>query len=79
MPGDRIAPTGFDGSRKVQDVLVDRKIPVRLRDRIPIVVCGETVAWFPGSRISRHFALSDETEAAVLIRAESSPVPGAEL
>ena len=75
MPGDRIAPTGFDGSRKVQDVLVDRKIPVRLRDRIPIMVCGETVAWFPGSRISRHFALREETEPALLIRAESSPAP----
>ncbi len=47
-PGDRMAgPLGA----KVQDVLVDAKVPSRLRSRIPMVVneAGE-VAWIPGVR-----------------------------
>ena len=69
MPGDRIAPTGLDGSRKVQDVMTDAKIPRELRGQLPLVVCGETVVWFPGSRISRSFALTDEAQPAWLVRA----------
>ena len=57
QPGDRIAPTGLDGSKKVHDLFVDAKIPEHLRDTIPIFVCGEEVVWIPGYRVSRHFAV----------------------
>jgi len=74
-PGDRIAPTGLEGSRKVQDVMTDAKIPRELRDQLPLVVCGETVVWFPGSRISRSFALTDEVQSAWLLQAEGHSLP----
>lgn len=57
QPGDRIAPTGLDGSKKVHDLFVDAKIPEYLRDTIPVFVCGEEVVWIPGYRVSRHFAV----------------------
>jgi len=37
-PGDRVRPFGAPGSRKLQDVLVDRKIPREARDRVALVV-----------------------------------------
>lgn len=36
-PGDRMRPHGGPGERKLQDVLVDARLPRRLRDRLPVV------------------------------------------
>ena len=47
-PGDRISPLGMAGTRKLQDVLVDLRIPARRRSSVPLVVCGETVLWVCG-------------------------------
>ena len=57
QPGDRIAPTGLRGSKKIQDLFVDEKIPEHLRDAIPLVVCDDEIAWVPGYRVARRFAV----------------------
>jgi tRNA(Ile)-lysidine synthase len=59
-PGDRIAPTGLDGSRKIQDVLVDAKIPTDIRDGLPLLVSGNEVVCLPGFRINRAFAVPSQ-------------------
>jgi tRNA(Ile)-lysidine synthase len=46
-PGDRVK--GPAGSRKLQDVLVDRRVPAERRDVLPVVTdAGQTVLWVPG-------------------------------
>ena len=48
-PGDRFRPFGAPGTRKLQDVLVDRKIPRRERDDVPLVVDGNgRILWVVG-------------------------------
>jgi tRNA(Ile)-lysidine synthase len=50
-PGDRIRPRGGLGSRKLQDVLVDAKVPRPRRARLPVVLDAEgTVLFVPGVR-----------------------------
>jgi tRNA(Ile)-lysidine synthase len=66
-PGDRIAPLGMDGSRKVQDVLTDAKIPAGRRDTVPLLVCGREVVWIPGYRVAARFAVPAPTAPALLI------------
>jgi tRNA(Ile)-lysidine synthase len=45
-PGDRVR--GPAGSRKLQDVLVDRRVPAERRDLLPVVTdAGQTVLWVP--------------------------------
>ncbi len=46
--GDRIRPFGMRGHRKVQDVLVDAKIPHALRPGFPVVETNGEIAWIPG-------------------------------
>ncbi len=46
--GDRIRPFGMRGHRKVQDVLVDAKIPYALRPGFPVVEMNGEIAWVPG-------------------------------
>jgi tRNA(Ile)-lysidine synthase len=66
-PGDRIAPTGFQGSRKIKDIMIDAKIPRHLRDTMPVIACGDEVIWIPGYRIARGYTLDSEDAAALRI------------
>lgn len=67
-PGDRIAPLGLNGSRKVQDILIDAKVPATIRDTIPLLVCGHEIVWLPGYRVARAFAVRDHDAPAVQVR-----------
>lgn len=61
-PGDRIQPAGLRGSRKIQDILVDWKVPVRERDRVPLITCGDDIVWIPGNVVDRRYVAGSETE-----------------
>src|SRR5436305_411523 len=64
-PGDRLRPLGARGSRRLKEVLVDRRVPRPLRDRIPLLCVGERIAWVPGVTIDHGFRLRGETTAWV--------------
>lgn len=67
QPGDRIQPYGMKGTKKVQDVLVDAKVPEHLRDAVPLLVCGDELVWVPGYRIANRFAVPSKTAASLRI------------
>ncbi len=67
-PGDRIAPLGMAGSRKVQDLLVDAKVPREVRRRLPLIWCGTELVWLPGYRVARRFAVASDTTPALQLR-----------
>ncbi len=46
--GDRLRPLGLGGSKSLQDVFVDRKVPRAQRDTYPVVCCDEEILWVPG-------------------------------
>ncbi|HMJ38824.1 MAG TPA: tRNA lysidine(34) synthetase TilS, partial [Verrucomicrobiae bacterium] len=48
QPGLRMRPTGGRGSRKLQDILVDARVPREDRDSWPLVFAGDRLAWVPG-------------------------------
>lgn len=52
-PGDRFRPLGAPGSRKLHDLLIDRKIPRAERDGVPVVVDRDgRVIWVAGVEIA---------------------------
>jgi tRNA(Ile)-lysidine synthase len=57
--GDRMEPWGLSGSKKVQDILVDQKVPRAERSRVPVFECGGTIVWLPGYRVARAWAVTD--------------------
>jgi len=58
LEGDRMQPLGMPGSRKLQDLFVDAKVPRQERHIIPVVVDGEgRIVWVAGLRIAGHAAL----------------------
>lgn len=48
--GDRMKPLGAPGERKLQDIFVDKKIPLHQRHHLPILRHPETqdILWVPG-------------------------------
>lgn len=67
-PGDRIYPTGMTGSRKLQDLLVDAKVPRRLRDGVPLLAAGEEVIWVIGRRLDRRYLAHRLSRNILLVR-----------
>lgn len=67
-PGDRLWPVGIDGSKKLQDLLVDAKVPRRTRDRVPLLVAGDEVLWAIGYRLDRRFLAALGSHKILLMR-----------
>ena len=51
-PGDRMQPSGMDGTKKLQDLLVDAHVPRAQRDAIPLFETSRGIAWVGGLRIA---------------------------
>jgi tRNA(Ile)-lysidine synthase len=55
--GDRMRPAGLGGSKTLQDLFTDHKVPRARRARIPIVVVsGGEIAWVAGVATGERFA-----------------------
>jgi tRNA(Ile)-lysidine synthase len=67
-PGDRLHPLGAPGRKKVQDVLVDRKVPRDDRDMLPIVTT-ETgdIVWVAGQVLADPFRVTPLTTSVVVL------------
>jgi len=71
LPGDRIAPVGLAGSKKIQDIWTDAKVPAELRATLPLLTRGNEVLWIPGYRVARALAVDDPIRPLVNLRVES--------
>ncbi len=67
--GDRMRPLGLGGSKSLQDLFIDRRVPRSLRRTLPVVVSGDRVAWIAGVAISEEFAAAPGSEPAAVITA----------
>ena len=52
LPGDRFQPMGMAQEKKLQDFMVDARIPRTWRDRVPLVVSSRGIVWVVGWRIA---------------------------
>ncbi len=66
-PGDRIQPVGLDGTKKLQDLFVDRKVPRHDRERVPVVTdASGRLIWVVGHAVAAHAAPSQKDDVIVL-------------
>jgi tRNA(Ile)-lysidine synthase len=72
--GDRIRPLGLGGTKSLQDLFTDRKVPRSLRHVLPVVEAGERIAWIAGVAVSEEFAAKPgAAESAVLRASQAGP------
>ena len=69
-PGDRMHPLGVTGARKLQDILVDLRVPAARRALVPVVVCGEEILWVCGLLSSEQGRITAETRELVRLSVE---------
>ena len=70
-PGDRFRPLGMGGrEKKLQDVLVDRKIERERRDWLPLVVDEmDRILWVVGEAVSEDFRVTEPSRAVIFLKA----------
>jgi tRNA(Ile)-lysidine synthetase-like protein len=67
-PGDRLRPLGGRGSRRLQDLFVDAKLPRALRDGWPLVATPAAIVWVAGLRAAAPFAATPGSRAIIKIQ-----------
>lgn len=80
-PGDRFCPMGLNGhSQKLSDTFTNLKVPLSLRDRVPLLTVNDQIAWFVAptasglqGRIAQPFAVSESSETLLRVRWEILP------
>jgi len=60
--GDRFWPQGAPGVKKLQDFLVDSKIPRWLRPHLPLVASRDQILWVAGLRLAEPVKITPETK-----------------
>ena len=78
--GDRMRPLGLGGTKSLQDLFTDRKVPRSLRHRLPVVESEGEIAWVAGVALSERFKVGAGTERVARLRARARPTtryPGA--
>ncbi len=75
-PGDRIRPFGMVGRKKLQDLFVDRKVPKRIQQTLPIVEAGGEILWVPGVVRSNMAVITAETRRILGMAAEQVGIAG---
>jgi tRNA(Ile)-lysidine synthase len=72
--GLRLRPLGGRGSRKLQDIFVDARVPREDRDGFPLVFAGEKLAWVPGLAVDADLA-ARQGEPGLHVAIHPMPVP----
>src|SRR4051812_8403233 len=53
--GDRMPPVGLGGTKSLQDIFTDRKVPRELRRTLPVVEVDGEIAWVAGVAVGERF------------------------
>ena len=67
QPGDRFQPLGMSQPKKLNEFMIDAKIPSAWRQRIPIVCSPEHILWVVGWRIDERVKVADNTKQVLCL------------
>ena len=66
--GDRFQPLGMKGTKKLQDLFVDEKVPPQERGSVPVVESGGRIVWVAGMRIDEAARVSKSTRKIIKLQ-----------
>jgi tRNA(Ile)-lysidine synthase len=65
--GDRMTPLVMTGTKKLQDLFTDVKVPKRLRASTPVVRDGERIVWVAGVRLDDRCKVTSKTRRVLAL------------
>ncbi len=63
--GDRFQPYGMDGTKKIKDYLMNAKVPLSERDRIPMIISGNDIIWLIGFTTHEQYKVHHQTQTVL--------------
>ena len=60
--GDTFAPLGLNGTKKLKEYFIDKKIPQRMRDEIPVLAVGNKILIVADVEIADELKVTDSTQ-----------------
>jgi tRNA(Ile)-lysidine synthase len=69
--GDRFRPLGMEGRKKIKDLFIEKRVPLSIRARWPLLAAGDEIVWIPGYGRSAAGRVSDATKTVLRITARS--------
>lgn len=66
--GDQMKPLGFDGNRKLSDLLSEAKLTIAARNRLPIVCDLVGPIWAPGVCLDHRMKLESANDRTIVMR-----------
>ena len=55
------------GRKKLKDFLIDQKIPVSMRDSIPLLADGKNIVWVIGVRTADNYKVTGSTNTILYV------------
>jgi tRNA(Ile)-lysidine synthase len=74
QPGDRFQPLGMDGHKKIKDLFIEKRVPLSIRSRWPLVASGEEILWIPRYGRSSAGLVGEKTTSVLHFKVR--PIPG---
>lgn len=72
QPGDKFKPIGMKGFKKLSDYLIDEKIPLMVKDQIPVLVNGNgEIIWIAGLRQDERYRITSSTKTVTIFELRS--------
>lgn len=72
--GDYIVPFGMKGRKKLKDYFIDAKVPIEVRDRIPLIASGSEIIWIIGHRINERYKITENTRKFLILSYEGGRI-----
>jgi tRNA(Ile)-lysidine synthase len=69
--GDKMIPFGMKGRKKLSDLFIDRKVPIRSRDSFPVFEDERGIFWVPGIAADERTRITSKKRTAIHIRISS--------
>ena len=66
--GDWFIPLGLGHRQRVRDLMINAKVPRAERETVPLLTCGDDIAWVVGLRIDERFAVTEDTTEVLVAR-----------
>ena len=70
--GDKIRPLGMEGSKKISDILIDKKTPLIEKDNTYVITSDGHIIWLIGYIINDLFKINNKTKRVYKIERISS-------
>ena len=75
LPGDRLRPLGLGGTKKLNELMIDVKIPAVWRNLWPILASPQGIVWVPGVRIDERARITQDTRRVLWARFRKQTSP----